>query len=401
MQCGWRASVKFLVPFSLLMAAGNLLPHPKQAVAPVVYSAMDVVEEPFAGMVALPLAAPVAHAPTLRERVEAALPVTLGLLWLVGAGVVLAVFAMQGRKVRRTLRSAEMVIDGRESEILRQLETRKATTEILGLCSRMTISAHLIPTRPAQRIWRGIELRLSRARMEPGVFGVWRPVLVWPRELSARLDDAQMEAVLAHEWMHVRRRDNLTAALHMFVEALFWFHPAVWWMERRLVEEREQACDEAVVAMGGEAGVYAESLLKVCRFCVESPLACVAGVTGADLKRRVLEIAIGRALVRMSWAKKLLLAGTAVCLVGAPVALGFSHVPLLFAQILKATGPRPSFEVASIHEFRPVVMASPPSSPPGTFNGEPILRQREMKFSPGREGGRQATACTRFCRWGC
>ena len=120
---------------------------------------------------------------------------------------------------------------------------------------------------------------------------------------------------------------------------------------------------------------------------MESPLACVAGVTGADLKQRVLEIMTGRALLRMIWPKKLLLAGAAVCLVGAPVMLGFSHVPLLFAQILKATGPRPSFEVASIHVFRPVVMAPPPSSPPGTFNGEPILRQREMKFSPGREGG--------------
>ena len=62
-----------------------------------------------------------------------------------------------------------------------------------------------------------------------------------------------MEAMLAHEVAHVRRRDNLTAALHMLVEAMFWFHPLVWWMERRLVEERERACDEEVVEMGGDA----------------------------------------------------------------------------------------------------------------------------------------------------
>jgi bla regulator protein blaR1 len=72
------------------------------------------------------------------------------------------------------------------------------------------------------------------------------------------------------------------------VEAAFWFHPVVWWMERRLVEERERACDEAVVQLGGEPGSYAEGLLKACRFCVESPLVCVSGITGASLNRRIV-----------------------------------------------------------------------------------------------------------------
>ena len=122
------------------------------------------------------------------------------------------------------------------------------------------------------------------------MFGIVRPVLIWPEGLSARLDDEHIEAIMAHELMHARRRDNLTAALHMFVEAAFWFHPLVWWMERRMVEERERACDEAVVEMGSRPGVYAESLLKAVRFCVESPLVCVAGVTGADLAGRVRSI---------------------------------------------------------------------------------------------------------------
>jgi beta-lactamase regulating signal transducer with metallopeptidase domain len=60
--------------------------------------------------------------------------------------------------------------------------------------------------------------------------------------------------------MHVRRHDNLTAALHMLVEAVFWFHPLVWWMERHMVEERERACDEAVVELGGRPEAYAESV---------------------------------------------------------------------------------------------------------------------------------------------
>jgi beta-lactamase regulating signal transducer with metallopeptidase domain len=131
---------------------------------------------------------------------------------------------------------------------------------------------------------------LSRDWMEPGMFGILQPVLIWPEGLSERLDDDHIEAVMIHEIAHAKRKDNLTAALHMLVEAAFWFHPLVWWMERRMVEERERACDEAVVEMGSRPGVYAESLLKAVRFCVESPLVCVAGVTGADLNRRVRSI---------------------------------------------------------------------------------------------------------------
>ena len=76
----------------------------------------------------------------------------------------------------------------------------------------------------------------------------------------------------------------------MIVEAVFWFHPLVWWISARLMEERERACDEGVLELGSEPQVYAESILKTCEFCVESPLACVSGVTGADLKKRIVRI---------------------------------------------------------------------------------------------------------------
>ncbi len=117
----WLAtSVKFLIPFSLLIAMGNLLPHPKQAVAPVVYSAMDVVEEPFAGAVPQ-FGAPVVHVPTLRERVEAALPAGLFMVWVLGSGIVVFRWALGWRVVRRTLREAEVAQEGREWEILRRV----------------------------------------------------------------------------------------------------------------------------------------------------------------------------------------------------------------------------------------------------------------------------------------
>ncbi len=142
-------------------------------------------------------------------------------------------------------------------------------------------------------IGKRIEIFLSRASLEPGIFGIAQPVLVWPEGISERLDDAHVEAILAHEVGHVRRRDNLFAAIHMLVEAIFWFHPLVWFLGTRLVEEREVACDEEVLELGSERQIYAESILKICEFCVGSPLACVSGVTGADLKKRIVRIMTG------------------------------------------------------------------------------------------------------------
>src|SRR4030095_5750961 len=106
----------------------------------------------------------------------------------------------------------------------------------------------------------------SAAMIEPGVFGIWRQVLLVPEGISDRLTPAQLRALIAHERCHVLHHDNLTAALHMVVEALFWFHPLVWWLERRLIEERERACDEYVLQSGSTPRDYAEGILEVCRF---------------------------------------------------------------------------------------------------------------------------------------
>ena len=220
--------------------------------------------------------------------------------------------------------------------------------------------------------------------MEPGVFGIFRPVLVWPAQLSAQLDNRHIEAIdIAHELAHVRRRDNLTALLHMLTEAVFWFHPLVWWMERQMVKEREQACDEAVVAMGGGAETYAESLLKTCWFCIESPLPCVSGVTGADLKRRVADIIAGRALVRMTWPKKLLLAAAqAMCAVATPVLLGQAKTAqrLMLAAINAAPKPVQRAENAMIAEEATLSK--------GEITQAPAARSRMQRVTTSSRGDR-------------
>jgi uncharacterized protein (TIGR03435 family) len=176
----------------------------------------------------------------------------------------------------------------------------------------------------------------SDSRLEPGVFGVLRPVLLLPVGIEARLSPDQLRAVLAHELCHVRRRDNLWASAQMAVEALFWFHPLVWWIGARMVDERERACDEEVVRLGNDPEAYASGILDVCRFYLETPLPCASGVTGADLEKRIGNILNGTALLRLNTARKALIGAAATLAIAAPIAVG-----LLRAETLR-------FEVASI-----------------------------------------------------
>ena len=88
--------------------------------------------------------------------------------------------------------------------------------------------------------------------MKPGLVGIFRPVILLPQGIEQQLSPAELKAILAHELCHWRRRDNLLAAFHMLVEALFWFFPLVWWLGARLNAERERACDESVLAAGND-----------------------------------------------------------------------------------------------------------------------------------------------------
>jgi len=224
---------------------------------------------------------------------------------------VIGLWYLQWLRVAAAIRGAVPVAYGREVEILRRVE------KFAGIRSP-------------------ISLRSSQTSFEPGIFGIVRPLLLWPAGISKHLQDAHLEAVLAHEVQHVRRRDNLAAATHMVVEAIFWFHPLVWWMGARLVEERERACDEAVLLLGNQPEIYAESILKTCEFCVASPLACVSGVTGADLKQRIVRIMTQRSADKLGLFRKLLLVTIGVGAVAAPIVTGLIKAPVATAQSAQA-----------------------------------------------------------------
>ena len=291
------ASLKFLIPFSWLVGIGSHLPWPHGSAGtnPSLYL---VIEETVISP---------ANSSTLFQSLIHLLPAMLAVVWLGGLLVVLAIWCAGWRRISAAMREAVPSHEGREVQMLRNVEAIAGTA-------------------------RPIQLLLSPAFLEPGIFGIVRPALLWPKAISERLDDAHLRAILAHEVCHVRRRDNLAAAMHMIVEAIFWFHPLVWWLGARLVEERERACDEEVLHLGSEPNVYAEGILKVCEFCVESPLACMAGVTGADLKKRMVSIMNENVTRKLDLGRKLLLTVAGFLAITMPIVLGMLHATPSLAQ---------------------------------------------------------------------
>lgn len=299
------ASVKFLLPFSLLIAAGawlrSFLPAP--SARPAVIQAMEQVaiplEQPaFSRLAPSPAAA---HAGSW-------LPILFLALWACGALWVAVRFARGWWSVRAASLAARP----------------------LALAADVPVLA-------------------TPSTIEPGIVGFFRPVLLLPEGILARLSAQQLSAIVAHEMCHVRRRDNLTYAAHMLVEVLFWFYPPVWWIGKRLIEERERACDEAVVDAGGNPHIYAEGILNVCKFCVASPLDCVSGVTGSDLKKRITRIMHHHAALRLDLGRRILLASAACIALAAPLAVGLVCMGQRPAPSGDTGGPPIHFAVASIH----------------------------------------------------
>jgi len=302
------ASVKFLVPFSLLAGIGSHFQWQTQSVTPShpVSVIVETMSQPFS--VSIPSVVPTN---TSAARQASRFPAVLIGVWLCGVAASLLWWFIRWRQVRRAVRLAvPSNLDG------------------------------------------PLRVMYGPARFEPGVFGIFRPVLLLPEYIAHRFTPAQLQAVLAHELCHARRRDNLAMAIHMSVEALFWFHPLVWFIEARLIEEQERACDEEVLRLGSDPEVYAESILKICEYYLTSPLICVAGITGSNLKKRIEDIMKNRVPLQLSLGRALLLAAAAISALAGPVIIGIGNVKMAGAQSQPAV--RTVASAIGIGEERPL-----------------------------------------------
>jgi bla regulator protein blaR1 len=303
------ASVKFLIPLSVLVSVGALVEW-RAAPVSVQPAVLFVMEEVLAPAAVVAIAAPASTSEPLF------VPWLLA-AWVAGTVCVLASWWRHWRPIRSALQQATPV----------RLDPQCDAGDLV--------------------------IMSTPSRLEPGVVGIVRPVLLLPHGIVGRLTAAQLRALVTHERCHIRCRDNLVAATQMMVEAFVWFHPLVWWIGRRMIDERERACDEAVLRSGSRPRDYAEGILEVCRLSVASPLACVAGVSGSDLRRRVESIMRREIGQPMTVVRRWALAAATVVAVAGPMAAGgmtaqsVGQLPHNVAPQLASDGVV-RFEVASV-----------------------------------------------------
>ncbi|MBO0726384.1 MAG: energy transducer TonB, partial [Blastocatellia bacterium] len=241
--------------------------------------------------VLLLIAEPVAQAPQSESGAgHNEVYCVLTALWLIGIALCLLRWGLRRRRFAAVAFEGEKVETGREAAMLEDLK------------SRLNVS-------------RPVALIVSSSFAEPVVWRALRPLIALPRGLSDRLSDGELESVLAHELFHVKRFDNLFGSLQMFVCCLFWFHPLVWLIDRRLIEEREVMCDERVILHGAAPEAYAASLWKVVQFGFGWPAGGVSRATGSNLKRRVKLMLNANYLSKSSTASRALAGITFVALI--------------------------------------------------------------------------------------
>lgn len=102
----------------------------------------------------------------------------------------------------------------------------------------------------AMAIKRAVSLRLIKQSLEPWSAYLFKPVVVLPQRLLQEFSESQIKAILAHELAHIKRYDWLWNGWQCLIEALLFFHPAVWYLSRQIRAEREHACDDLAIQVG-------------------------------------------------------------------------------------------------------------------------------------------------------
>ena len=213
-----NARTRFAVWFSVLVAIAVLPLLPRMALAPL----------PLAPRVAIP------HA-------EMILPSDWGfaflVVWLAGMVVMFLRLGVGLWTIRTVRQTCTEVDPGALSPVIAAAFRTFESSRHVSLCTSQEVEV-------------------------PAVIGLFRPTIVFPESLLPQLSLSEIEMVVRHELAHVSRWDDWTNFAQKLVKSVFFFHPAVWWIESRLTLEREIACDDAVLAQTSSPRAYASSLIS-------------------------------------------------------------------------------------------------------------------------------------------
>ena len=209
------------------------------------------------------------------------------------------------------------------------------------------------------RLTRVVRVAQSTLVKVPMVVGYLRPMILLPASVLTGLTPLQLEAVLAHELAHVRRHDWLINAIQVLAETLLFYHPAVWWLSRRIRHERELCCDDIALGLDVDKAVYARTLLtleELRQECITPALAA----TGGDLSSRV------RRLLPASNADPQFGPGTIVGLISIVVSL-----TMLATSLVASNQPQDARTVAVATVADEPKPASAPEAETSTAQSEP------------------------------
>jgi beta-lactamase regulating signal transducer with metallopeptidase domain len=190
------------------------------------------------------------------------------------------------------------------------------------------------------RHWRRIRgegrratLVLSDAVATAAVLGWGPPMIAVAPALVTLLDADELDRVLVHEWAHVQRRDDLVNVLQVVLRMIAGWHPALWWIDRRLQIEREIACDEITLALTGSAKSYAACLMKLAslRGIRRAMETAPAVLPSSGLRARVIKIVSPRSAIAPAWSRSIAAALiTTLC----GMCIGLGGLPLVQASAL-------------------------------------------------------------------
>ena len=292
-----------------------------------------VLAAAMASMAVLPLARAFAHGQTGPASAPLihlgdAWTVWVATLWAVGASIGLLRLAIGMATLRRMRRTARP----------------------------LALPPELLDTVQEFSAARPIEFLVSDSVPAPCAIGFFRPAVIMPAWILDEISASELRHVFIHELSHLQRRDDWTNLFQRLVRAVFFFHPAVWWMEGRLSLEREMACDDAVLAHASSPRAYAECLARLAeRSVLRRGLALAQAAVSRmrQTSRRVARIlrfdgAVRGSRIAVSAATVFALTGFGA-LLNAPTLISFStSAPVALASSRQAS----PVALASSRQFR-------------------------------------------------
>ena len=260
---GWIGLLKFTLPPALIFLALSHLDRPSVISNPVISEAILPISLTLSEhLIPFEEAVPITGDKTFSNRTVFYI---LGIIWLSGTLSFFFLWQIKLLKLRKRL-----------------LDEAEPFSEI--------VSSKLIKLTNVLGIKKKISGLFVENNIQPGVYGILHPTIILPKELSREFTEKELESILIHELIHVKYRDNLWAYVQMLLFCILWFHPFVWWLNRRLKWECEKNCDEEVFKYFQDKEAYASGIFKVSKFYLNLKVAGVSGATHNRLQSRIQSI---------------------------------------------------------------------------------------------------------------